>query len=276
VADAPLVSIVVPAWGAYAQRPLAEALESLRAQEAPARIVVVDNASQPPIVAADGVVLRRLDERVSLGAARNAGLADVATPYVVFWDADDLMLPGTLERLTRRIERGPDIVAVAAAILEGDPPVAHRWPRRWTRRVARRRRVFALANCVWSLFPTTGSTIMRVCAVRAVGAYGDGDSGEDWVLGASLAFRGRVVFDPAPGRLYRRHAASVWSMHSASADLVAHAAAVRARLRANFPCARWLLWWLAAAQLTAALALHPLARVLRTVRAAPHRCASDP
>ena len=265
----PGVSIVVPVWGPYAGAPLTQALESLRAQDLRARIVVVDNASEPPLPAVPDAVTVRSDTRLSVGRARNLGLERVDTPYVVFWDADDVMLPGTLRRLVDRIVADPGAAAVAAAILEGEPPLPHRWPRPWMAGLARRRRTFALAHSIWSMFPTTGSTIMRTSAVRSSGGYGDADSGEDWVLGVSLAFRGALVLDPVPGRLYRRHPASLWASRRSPRHLVGHAAAVRARIRqdpatpAGF---RRLLPLVAVAQLVAALAVHPAARAVRALR----------
>ena len=49
--------------------------------------VIVDDASRVP-VQVDGAHLIRLAENGGPGAARNAGLAAVATPYVAFVDAD--------------------------------------------------------------------------------------------------------------------------------------------------------------------------------------------
>ena len=268
------VSVVVPVWGVYAGAPLSEALASLRAQDVPARIVVVDNASEPALAPVPGAATVRSPARLSVGAARNLGLRHVDTPLVVFWDADDLMLPGTLRRLADRIAREPAAVAVAAAIVEGDPPVAHRWPRPWVAGLARRRRAFALAHAVWSLFPTTGATIMRTGAVRSAGGYGDANSGEDWVLGVSLAFRGALVLDPVPGRLYRRHPSSLWARRRSIGHLVAHAAAVRARIREDVAIparVERLLPLIAAGQLLAAIALHPAARAARALRRTPRR-----
>src|SRR4051812_16626198 len=122
----PQVSVVVPAWGEYAGEPLTEALASLHTQDVPARIVVVDNASEPALAELDGVEVIRSPERLTVGAARNLGLQSVNTPYVLFWDADDLMLPGTLRFLQERIPSEPEAVVVAASIVEGDPPVPHR------------------------------------------------------------------------------------------------------------------------------------------------------
>jgi glycosyltransferase involved in cell wall biosynthesis len=256
---------VVPAWGAYAGAPLAEALESLRAQDVAARIVVVDNASDPPLPEPPGAEVIRAPERLTVGAARNLGLAEVRTPYVLFWDADDLMLPGTLSFLLDRIEAEPGAVLVAASILEGDPPVPHRWPRRWTYPLARFRRPFALAHCIWSLFPATGSALMRTDAARAMG-FGDANSGEDWVLGVSLAFRGRVLLESRPGRLYRRHAGSLWETQRSAPQLVVHARAVRRRIRDDRKIPAWaraLLPLIALLQLTAVRVVRPIVERVR-------------
>lgn len=265
---------MVPAWGAYAGAPLTEALESLRAQDFAARIIVVDNASEPPLGELDGAEVIRAPARLTVGAARNLGLAEVRTPYVLFWDADDLMLPGTLRFLHERIAEEPGAVLVAASILEGDPPVPHRWPRPWTYPLARFRRPFALAHTVWSLFPATGSALMRTDAASAMG-FGDANSGEDWVLGVSLAFRGRVVLETRPGRIYRRHPGSLWETQRSAPQLVAHARAVRQRIRDDSEVPFWaraLVPLIALLQLAAVRVMRPLVEVVRATR---HTRSSD-
>ena len=266
--NAPAVTVVVPAWGDYAGEPLAQALESLRTQDVPARVIVVDNASEPPLEPTDGVELIRAPHRLTVGAARNLGLESVQTPYVLFWDADDLMLPGTLRFLQDRITAEPDAVVVAASIVEGDPPVPHRWPRRWTYPLTRWRRSFAFAHCVWSLFPATGSSIMRTDAAREAG-FGDANSGEDWVLGASLVFRGRVLMETRPGRLYRRQVGSLWESQRSAAQLVRHARAVRERMQRDpkVPAwARFLLPLIALLQIAAVRIVRPLVATVRAIR----------
>lgn len=258
----------MPVWGDYAGSVAAEALASLRAQDVPARIVVVDNASEPPLEPLEGAEVLRSPTRLTVGAARNLGLEAVSTQYVVFWDADDLMLPGTLRHLQERIAGDERIVAVAAAIMEGDPPVPHRWPRRWTYRLTRWPHLFAYGHCVWSLFPSTGSTIMRADAVRAAGGYADSNSGEDWVLGVSLAFRGRVVLDSRPGRIYRRHAESLWETQRSLGQLRRNARNVRVRIRRDprLRPARRVLPLIAVLQGLANCILHPLAELVRSAR----------
>jgi glycosyltransferase involved in cell wall biosynthesis len=258
----------VPVWGEYAGQPLDEALESLRAQDLAARIIVVDNASEPALDGLGSAQVIRSETRLSVGAARNLGLGQVETPYVVFWDADDLMLPGTLRFLRDRIAAEPDVVLVAASILEGDPPVPHRWPRPWTYPLARFRALFAFAHTIWSLFPATGSAVMRTDAARAMG-FGDANSGEDWVLGVSLAFRGRVVLETRPGRLYRRHATSLWETQRSGKQLVKHARAVRERIRLDPEVPAWariLLPLIALAQFFAVRVVRPAVEMTRVIR----------
>jgi len=231
--DAPdaQTTVLIPVWNDYAQW-LERAVASLQQQDVAAGIVVVDNASDDELPALPGVAVVRSPRRLTLGAARNLGLAHVTTPYVVLWDADDAMLPGTLGFLQRAIGSDPGLAAYGAAIVEEPSGRRHRWPRRWVAGLARFPAVFALLDCVWSLYPTTGATIMRTELARSAG-YGEAESGEDWCLGVSLAFRGRVGWSERPGRTYRLHPHSIWSRHRTVRDLLRHAKAVRDRIRTD-------------------------------------------
>lgn len=235
----PDTTIVIPVWGPYAGQTLIDAVESLHAQDRPGRILIVDNASDDAVCPPPGAEVIRAPRRLTVGAARNHGLAHVRSPFVLFWDADDLMLPGTLEFLEDRLRADPGVVAAAAAIVEDVPRVRHRWPPRWAPAFARRRRAFALANAVWSMLPATGATLMRTAAVRHAGGYADADSGEDWVLGVSLAFRGRVELHDVPGRVYRRRVGSLWEARRSTRHLLGHAAAVDRRLLVDPGIPRW-------------------------------------
>lgn len=256
----------MPAWGPYAGPPLAEAVRSLRGQDLPARILVVDNASNERLPTLDGVEVIRTPCRLTLGAARNFGLARVTTPYVTFWDADDLMPPGTLRFLWERLSHDPGLVAAAAGIVEDEPRVRHRWPPRFAARLAHKPRLFALCHSVWSLFPTTGGTLIRSAAATEAGGFDDADSGDDWVLGVSLTLRGRVELHEQPGRVYRRLGPSIWEGHSNLRHLFAHARAVRRRLRTD-PAAprstRALLPAVAVLQVAVLIVVRPVGKALR-------------
>lgn len=233
-------TVVIPVWDAYVAQRLIDAVRSLREQEPPARIIVVDNASQVPLPVLPGVSVVRSRQRLSLGAARNIGLERVSTPYVIFWDADDMMLPDALATLEESIQADPRLVAYGLAIVEDPAGGRHRWPRPWIGALLHRPALFALLDSVWSLYPTTGATIMRTDAVRAAGGYADTDSGEDWALGAALAHRGRLGWSERPGRVYHIHHESMWARHMTLRHQLRHAGTVRARLADDGELPGWM------------------------------------
>jgi glycosyltransferase involved in cell wall biosynthesis len=242
---------------------LEEAVDSVRAQDVACELIVVDNASTQPLPELLGARVVRSDSRLSTGAARNLGLDAVTAPLVLFLDADDLLLPGTLARSLAGLRDGD--VGFLTAIVDGDTGGRHRAPRRIAYWLAHTPRLFAVANTVWSLLPTQGATVMRTDAVREAGGYGDRSQGEDWALGAALAWRGPVGLSHEPGLVYR------WRFDSpgregAEADLIDNACFVRERLRADPglpPLARALLPAVAAAQWAAVRLVRPAVRALR-------------
>lgn len=235
----PRTTVVIPVWDDYVGERLNQAIASVQEQEVEVRILVVDNASRAKLPRLDGVTVVRASTRLSLGAARNLGLERVETPNVVVWDADDVMLPGTLPLLEAEIESRPGLAAYGTAIVE-ESGARHRWPRRWVGRLVRFPAAFVVIHCMWSVFPTTGSTIMRTDAVRAGGGYSDAESGDDWVAGVSLAFRGQVGWSERPGRIYRIHDQSIWARHMSLPHQVRHARAVRERIRSDSGIPRWV------------------------------------
>ena len=260
--------MVVPVWDDYVSDRLGEALASVRAQDRQAPIVVVDNASSTRLPPLPGTLVVRAPARLTLGEARNLGLSRVTTPYVVFWDADDLMLPGTLAFLETQIAAQPKLAAYGMAIVEEPTGRRHRWPRRWIARLARAPQIFALLHSIWSLYPSTGATIMRSDLARAAHGYGDADSGEDWCLGVSLAFRGHIGWSEQPGRLYRVHSSSTWAQHMTPGDLRRHARAVRERIRSDAGIPEWVRTSLPLIGLGQGVAIraHVLVQTARTLR----------
>jgi hypothetical protein len=194
----------------------------------------------------------------------------------VFWDADDVMPPGTLTAMRARLHDAPDAVAVATAILER-PGVPHHWPRPLTRPLTSRPRLFSLVHAVSALFPTTGAMI-RTAAARDAGGFGDTNGGEDWVLSVSLTFRGRVLLDPHAGRIYRRWPGSLSSRWRPVPHLVEHSRAVRRRLRSDAAVPAWVRLLspaLAPAHLLVIFVLRPLRRLIPR-RAQGARSAGSP
>lgn len=264
----PRVTVVIPAWSAYAGPELVEAVDSVRRQAIPAELIVVDNASEVALPPLGDVVVVRLERRRSTGAARNAALPRIRTAYVVFLDADDRLLDGALAALAEGLDERPDHCAHTLSIVDGMTGRRYRSPRLLARALARVPPVFALLNTIWSLLPTQGCTIMRASDVIACGGYGDSDRGEDWVLAVSLAFRGAVAFDGRPGLLYRRRSDSPGGAQLSRAVLLANARRVRARIRQD-PAVpgsiRSLLPVIALGQWLAARIAHPAYRSARSL-----------
>lgn len=96
-------------------------LDSLRAQTvAPARVILVDNGSTdgtPDVLRQYPGALVIEEPRHGAAAARNAGLARVNTPYVLFFDSDDYMPPRHIEEITAGL-RAASLPEIAAFDME--------------------------------------------------------------------------------------------------------------------------------------------------------------
>jgi glycosyltransferase involved in cell wall biosynthesis len=256
------VTVVIPVWDEYV-RFLPEAVTSVRADDPETPILVIDNASAEPVVALDGTRVVRAPRRLTVGAARNLGIDEVDTPFVLILDADDLLLPGALQFLVSRISADPEASLCATSIVEGDTGERHRTPRPFVFRLARWPRLFACAHSVWSLVPIQGCAIFRTAEVRDAGGYADADWGDDWVLAVSMAFRGRVEVSERLGRYYRATADSVSRRPRSAEELSASARLVRERIRSDRGVPGWAraaLPLIAIAQLAAVRVIRPAYR----------------
>jgi glycosyltransferase involved in cell wall biosynthesis len=261
----PEISVVIPVWDDYTPW-LPSALESLGDQGVAITVIVVDNASTTAVPAAPRVTMLRLDRRLSVGAARNVGLAAVSTPFVCFLDVDDVLLPGALARMRARLAARPSaVVAVASCdawIEATGEAVRWGWPRPLAYRLARHRRLFAAATALRNAYPTTG-VLMRTAAMRAAGGFADADHEEDWLPAVALAARGDVDLDHRPGRRYRISGGSLYGAGADLATMRANRRKLRRALRRDPRTRAFALtmgWALAAAHVVSAY-----------VKAAPRR-----
>lgn len=255
----PLVTVVVPVWDDYVVF-LPEAVGSVRRDATETPIVVVDNASATPVPTLDGITVVHAPRRLSVGAARNLGLDQVGTEYVLFLDADDMLLEGTLDFLLSALEQDRSVAVAATSILDGRTGRRHRTPRSFVPRLARRPFAFALADCVWSLYPIQSCAMFKTADARDAGGYPDADWGDDWVLAVSLALRGRVEISERLGRFYRATTGSLAGRPKGASELVASARLVRERLRSDAATPRsirLLLPAIALLQLVAVYAVRP-------------------
>lgn len=240
----PQLTVVIPVWGRYCDYLPQSVASALAQNDVAVRVLVVDNASVRRLPALpEGVVVIRARTKLPVGSARNLGLAHVDTPYVCFLDADDVLLPGALGGLVRELAAEPRRVtacgrAVAWNDTTGETRVLRRAPRPIAVAVSRHRRLFALANLALNAFCVVGC-VHRTDAVRSAGGFAEASVGEDWVLGATLCWHGRIRLTERPVFRRRVHEGSLWYRQHDPATLLAAGAALHDRVRRDAVVPLW-------------------------------------
>lgn len=209
-------SVVIPVHDMA--RYLPEAVESVLSQEGcDGDLVIVDDGSTDG--SAD-VARRYASDRVRVidegrvggpAAARNRGLVDCRGALVVFLDADDRLLRGSLSRLTLPLERDPRLAVAYGEILSidahGQPSGTGKPP------VFRRRRPSGdvlVALLRGTPIATPGAACIRRSHLDRAGGFRDFPVGEDWELYCRLALVGRFLYVRGPPVLeYRSHPGSL-------------------------------------------------------------------
>ncbi len=203
------LTIVIPVWDEHT-RLLPRCLQAIRNEPITADLILVDNASNLPFDTPPHARRVTFTQRQSIGAARNAGLAQASTPFVVFADADDEIAPGSLARGLSLLERRPDSPGVLGRSIVEDhgrrrrgvtPHPAFRFASRHAPRLAPLFWLFAFQCSITS-------TVLRTTTVRDVGTFPDTNIAEDWRLAARLARRGPFICLDEPVRIYHRHPAA--------------------------------------------------------------------
>ncbi|MFL5915900.1 MAG: glycosyltransferase [Gaiellaceae bacterium] len=176
---------------------LGEAVASIRASAAHAELIIVDDGStDPPTLdllsqlERGGVEILRQTNQGQAKAAM-AGVAATSAPYVMRFDADDLLEPGATDALADALDGVPDRAAAWGDVATTGlttfciPGVPELDP--W---------LVTYTNCI-----TGSGTLFRRSALTEVGGWQLREGYEDWDLWMSLAeagFRGvhvpRVVF----------------------------------------------------------------------------------
>lgn len=108
----PRITCVIPCYNQAEF--LSEAIESVLDQSVKAEIVVVDDGSTDYTigVAKSYPVIFVIKDNKGLAEARNSGIDSSFTEYVLPLDADDMLLPGCIEKIEKSIkESGSDVIA---------------------------------------------------------------------------------------------------------------------------------------------------------------------
>lgn len=117
----PAVDVVVITWNDPPET-LAAALASVDTSEGvDARVIVVDNGSEPPATVPGHVTLVRNALNLGVSRARNQGVRAGTAPLVCLLDSDAALLPATLRALADCIEGA---VVLAAPVFVDQAPEA--------------------------------------------------------------------------------------------------------------------------------------------------------
>ena len=243
IASTALVRVIIPAYNA--ERFIAATLASVIAQSQPSwRCVVVDDGSADGTAA---LVSAIKDPRVELvqqsnagvSTARNQGLLSASEPYALFLDADDVLHPAALERLTSALSTSPKSVAAFGTMRKifadgtpypGQPPLcAANYPSG-----------DVLTSMLGHNFLANGGQILvRTDVAKRVGGFLTHlKLSEDWEFWCRLAAAGEfLLIDKSPevfslrmsDASVTRSAASVWSNYLPAFNAVFSNTALQAR-----------------------------------------------
>lgn len=206
-ADGAGLTVVIPVYQRVDQ--VGETLDSLAAQTVrPGEVILVDNGSTDgtlPLLHRRAEEMRQAgwkvrvlaESRSGAAAARQCGLEAVESPYVMFFDSDDIMPPTHIASALRDIATHPDCDLWAWGI--GYESAGRRLG---SRRV---RPAHLLENHMVQGLLCTAAYVVRTATIRRAGGWNPDIGGwDDWELGLRLLLSGaRVTVDPAP-RLWVR------------------------------------------------------------------------
>ena len=208
----PLVSVIMPIWTAE-PRPLEAALASVLGQtHTKLELLVVEDRSERP--AAD--VLRACgdervrhvvqDEKSSMAAARNRGLALARGTFVAMHDGDDVSDARRIEEQLRLLESRPDVDIVGTSIHIVDEVGRRTGARAYPQTHE------AILEALPRFNPIAHPTVMfRKDVVESAGGYDESAARvcEDYELWSRLAHRGARFFNLEERLLeYRLHASA--------------------------------------------------------------------
>ena len=208
----PKITVIIPVWNSYVKY-LQDYITNLLDQEVPLNIIVVDNCSDIKLPTLPSAVkILRLNKRVTVGGARNYGLAHTYTEYVSFHDVDDQVIDGTLQKLLGQLKLNGNLVLATAHTLKENEK-----GERWLRKLpfgafllCGYPTLFAWQQLNFNIVMTNGSTLIRTKYAKEAGGFGESNYGEDWLFSTALCMRGPIKINKWPGLIWVQHSDSLW------------------------------------------------------------------
>jgi glycosyltransferase involved in cell wall biosynthesis len=227
------VSVVIPA---YNSRHVKEAIGSIFAQAVlPSEVIVVDSSPDSTLAAINGDRGRinyYYQPPRGVSAARNFGIRKATGKFVALLDADDVWLPGKLEKQIALLELNPQIGFSFSTVwnlldMEQEgipnepffPPALRRWMEKGLQHEgAVSGRVYELlldVNCI-----ATSSLVIRRDVFEKVAPFNETlNNGEDYEFELRLAREFPALFINEPTTRYRVHGTGLSGAWSARSDL---------------------------------------------------------
>lgn len=241
--QATLVSIVIPCFNQAAYLPLA-IRSALHQRDAAVEVIVVNDGSTDDTrqvvreFASQIVAIEQTNQGVS--AARNAGLAAAQGNWIVFLDADDILLEGALSQMLKGFQccNNADVVYGGARLIDASgAPLAHVFPGNLATHSLEQ---LLAANRL----ATPGAVCLRRDLCTAIGPFDSAVSpAEDWDYWIRAAAAG-ARFQRIEGTLvgYRQHPGSNSRRYFKLLDAVRRVSAKHRNLTRR----SWSLWlaWL--------------------------------
>ena len=212
---APLVSIVIPAYG-HADFVLDAVGSALAQRYAPLEVIVVDDGSPDdtparlaPLVAAGRIRYVR-QPNAGVAAARNHGASLARGEYLLFFDDDDLLHPDALASLVAVAAGDPALAMVYGDRTDFRGASAVAWSAGATPPVVER--ADRLAFLVHNRIASPGQVLLRRRVFEALGGFDRSIWGaDDWDLWLRLLAGERGAHVRQPVLAYRVHSANTSS-----------------------------------------------------------------
>lgn len=228
-AEKPFVSFVVPVHNAG--KFIGETLESILAQDSVSfEIILVDDCSTDDSAEAIRPYLsdrvKYFREPVNRGGPaipRNTGIREAAGEYIALFDADDVMLPGALQRAWHYLQRNRNIGMVftsfqsideSGTVIEADYLESYTNFRKKLHRVDEnagllKRRV-AYVELLRANFVGTPGVVARKAIFTSVGGFDESlTNGDDYDMWLRIAKHYDILFIDVPSFRYRKHVDSI-------------------------------------------------------------------
>lgn len=195
----PIVSVIIPVGPGHEQA-LIDALDSVQAQTMPFWECIVVNDTGMPLNVTGSPWARVIDAGgLGAGAARNKGLRDARSPLTLFLDADDVIVPRTLELLLRGfVESGGKYAYSDWLTLDDEQRIDGAMNVHTVEEYDQRKMLHGLRHAVTALVPTDW--------LRSIGGFDEQlKCFEDWDIFCKLAIVGACGVRVAhPMLIYRR------------------------------------------------------------------------